>query len=724
LQGVEAGRAEALVDETRVALSGERAIICGSELRLRGFQARLLGLYREAAAGRGPLVAALSAPTGSGKTLTLLAPLLAGYRRGSLGVYPSRELARDQWESVAYLLERLGCRPLLAKPYVRLYDGVALVYLTSESLEALVEEKGYQSKSHGVRAIAKALALGMYEGRVAVVFTVPEYAYLLSSASYTAFEQAGGFLSLVAETARMRGPEGLLRERRLIPRREAVEQLSMYSLLAGHLLFVDEYHAYDEASRGALAALAAVSLAVRGRYGFIVFSSATPREGLPERVVELAERLGARLVRVDAGEGREDAATVRRRTLVVSLGLVLEASGAPAFALAQWRVPDLAPRLLEEARGRLQSLCGSTWRRAMVFVDRVALVYMVADRLVEAGYRPGEIACVTSLRASYRHPSCGAHDPRAARIVVGNEAISYGVDIPEVDVAIVYARSWQQALQRIGRVGRGPHPSGCPAIVYLPVPGYALRRAPRGRLSYQGLAEALEQLYPGMPEIVLREEREAATARAAVYLSAALAADTKQVIDTLGYSDVTENQAVEVLAEALRLHQQGLGLLARAGIGAEGVYRLYSLRPGLTARLCGGREASLPMLLRNTRLAYHEDAGCFEVAGPGAERYGALVLSAGGAGVHRRLRGAVLSLHLYSLATQPQLRLPAPSQGYEYRRLQELLEAGAIPPQQPITVLVAEDPEGENTARLLAALGEALLVLDERGNIVGAVAPV
>ena len=732
--------AELVVDETRVERGSEAARLCGGMLTLRRFQEELLSLYLEARAGRGPLLVELEAPTGAGKTLTLLAPIVAG-GPGSMGVYPSRELARDQMESLASLLDRLGCRRRLDEPYVKLYDDVALVLVTSESLDALASRKGYGSRGEALAAVAKAIERGVYEGRRAVVFTVPEYPYLLSSAAYGSFREAGAWLATAAEAvareaARSASPGALLeRVRRelvkLIPRMRAVEELGRFSLLAGSAMFFDEFHAYDEESREALAALVAASVAHYGPLGFIVLSSATPVSELPGLVTELSQGLGLKRRRVTASASAAGD-VVRRETLLVLVGLELGVSGAPGFMLAQWEVPRLAPGLLRDAEGRLRGLCGGGWRKAMVFVDRVGLVYEVADQLVAEGVAsPEEVACVTSLRGRYRHPSCSA-EPREARVVVGNEAISYGIDIPEVDAAVVYARSWAQALQRIGRVGRGKHPMNCPAVAYLVLPGYALSEALRGtgagaRISYDQLASMLQSIYPRLATPSPRPGSLAA-ARALLYASAALVASEKQAIDTAGSLDeAREARGASLASAAMVFAARGSGVLHDSLVTPEGVYRLYSLRPGLAARICSDghwAEASLTVLLRNAEFSLDEQRHCLVVEAPASKRYGVLRLTRSGAELHQRLRGTVLSLRLYAERLDPILA-QEPS-GFSHR-LRSLVEQGVVPPEQP--VLVAAPPPGEpgehlaGLYRAAAALGDALLVVNEGGETVGILAP-
>ncbi len=710
------------VEESRVEVN-----LCRGRLTLRRFQARVLEEYRLARRGRGPRLLLLEAPTGAGKTLTLLLPFLDS-GQGALGVYPSRELARDQMESLASLLERLGCAPFLEKPYVRGYEvggrSLYLVRITSDSLEEIMRDKEYGSKTEALEAVRAAIERGRFRDGAAIVFTVPEYPYLLLEAGYRDFEEAGGLLYMVAERLRLHGPRSL-RGGAGVSRGEALRFLSTYALIAGSLVFLDEFHSYGAAGY-AVAALAWAALAEATPYGMAVLSSATPDAEAAGYAAEMARRLGAEVVHVRASpcpSGSPGCAAVRRRTLLVPVLYTPRASGAVAYVLVQREMPDTVPMLLRDAEERMKKTCGTTWRKAMVFFDRVSLVYQAAERLHEAGY--SGIACVTSMRRGYRHPACDAGDPRSARIVVGNEAISYGIDIPEVDAAVVYARDWAQALQRIGRVGRGPHPEGCPALVYLALPAEASKKLGTGMLDYQGLAGLLKNLYPGIPSPAAGPARRLARVRAAVFLAAYTALRSKASIDMLGTSDKALERALDPpLEEAQSLLQEAA---PRIALGNSGFTRLLGLRGGLSARACGPAgvyEAGLTVLLRNFVATYSPERGCIEPGEPVSYAYASLetMLPPQSRSVVEQLHGAVISLGLAVEAlaagrltqeTRGESRTVAP-------RVSDLFR-DALDPGQPVLLLSATEMD-PGFLEALAALGDAILVKDAGGEVVAALA--
>ena len=737
------------VDALGVEESSAAIRLCGSVLRLRVFQEEVLREARAAALGRGPRLVALEAPTGAGKTLTLLAPLLASASpRGALGVYPSRELARDQMESIASLLESAGCaeaggepsglhaayRVSLEGPYGGLDTVLHLVRITSDTLEELIEARGFRSRGEALDSVREAILRGLYRGEPAIVFTVPEYPYLLLEAAYRDFESAGGFLSTVLEEAMRRGIEGLLDARGLplLYRKEALEYFARYAALAGSAVFLDEFHAYGPREAAAVAALAAAMLAEHRSHGLLVVSSATPSA----EVLSLLQRLAGRLAgvaRVEAGTcspGAPGCAVVRRRTLLGLLGFEVRATGAAGYALAQWAVAEHVADFLELAGERLRAACGSTWRKAMIIVDRVALVYRIAGELGRRGYRG--IACVTGLRRLHGGGAvaCDAESPREARIIVGNEAISYGIDVPEVDVGVIYSRDAAQALQRIGRVGRRSHPAGCPAVVMLVLPGYALRGAPaRGRLGYHDLPGLLGSLLPGLPAPLRGVEERLAEPKAAAFLTAYLYAKLK-ASGMYGFSDEELNRIVEGLVEPAReALRSASGLYpGRYAVGGAALYRALGLRGGLAATLCwGGAKADYDLLTaaRNARLSHDPGNHCLRVEAVEPLLYPALRASRSGWERLAEASGSIVPLGLVADALGDPLLVQvgrSEPRGEPVEGLRRLLESGALDPQQPVLVLAGISGD---VAEAAAALGLGLPVAEPtRGDILGLLVPV
>ncbi|HIP65186.1 MAG TPA: DEAD/DEAH box helicase, partial [Pyrodictium sp.] len=395
------------ISPIRVESGSTRIRFCNRTLKLRRFQEEVVEVFRESIRGRrehSGFLLSLEAPTGAGKTLTLLAPLIAAVLEdmspghGSIGVYPARELAWDQFESIASLLERLGCREeklegIGGSEYVRAYsvrlgDGDArrklvLAYVTSESIEKLLDACGGTSKREALEKLADLLVFGRFQGEPSIVFTVPEYPYLLLEAAYRDFHSAGYWISEVARCfSKALSDSGFSRDAFIecvwssgaLRRSDAREYLRLYTSLVGDTIFFDEFHAYDSLSLPAFQALAVAALAEHRGKARIVISSATPQDKNIELVKKIAEKLGYKVytIRAKWPSKGDHGDVVRRSTRLVIHYYVPTRSGAVAYYEAQRKVVDEAPRIVKNLLEKA--------RKVVVFVDRVSNVYAVAEK--------------------------------------------------------------------------------------------------------------------------------------------------------------------------------------------------------------------------------------------------------------------------------------------------------------------------------------------------------
>ena len=522
-----------------VKLSDKEVKLRKGTIRLRDFQYELLKRFLE----RNSLdVILLNAPTGAGKTLSLLIPFLANVEdkwmyHGSVGIYPSRELARDQMISIFNLLIELGASPVdirelyedlkdlsgdeleIVNEYVRAlevelddsgYIPVILLYVTSESLNRL---RGVISR-HKQNITSNKELLKYLRGKVAgkafrIIFTVPEYPYLLATDVYQDFHRAGIWLyAVLKELGRFlktveNNDEGSLRKwfrelevnidrKRLFEEyytsREFTENLADIFLLFRAPVFFDDFHLYSGFSLASFISLLYIFMYEKG-IGKIVISSATPvktilvrgkettkrnykrekRKDFLELVRRLAESMGYIVREISSNTSstpRKDFVQIRKKTLIRIIPVSLRGkyvTGAPAFGTLQRYVPEVLKETDWLDRYRRMG-------RSMILVDRVASVLEIKDTVEKlAGEKALPVCSVKVLfHGDKQQLKTSKIGIRETKLIVGNMAIAFGVDIKGMDLGVVVAKDHLSALQKIGRYGRGEGKDI--AEIYLPVP--------------------------------------------------------------------------------------------------------------------------------------------------------------------------------------------------------------------------------------------------------------
>ena len=524
------------------------------KIRLRNFQHELLKVFLD---NESRDVVVLRAPTGAGKTLSLLIPLFAnieaGWKYGGvIGVYPSRELARDQMISIANFLRDLGVGELDIREiygFLRDADGdslkaigeyvrafkltkdlpVVLMYITSSSLEkmlSMLERIGIKTKREILQRLWKDVAGGAYR----IVFTVPEYPYLLTTGSYQDFHRAGLLLYKAMQELRIflkileSGDQYKLAEwfKRLGSRIDRYRLSEEFATTRGFLedlayifqlfrapVFFDEFHLYSGLSLASFISLFYIYICDIKGIGKIVISSATPdyevlvkrreeaakrsRKGRRKSLLKLVERLAKamgysfKLIPENIADEilsipfeefnkmnedvRRRYEQIRRKTQIKIIPVLLRGrhiSGAPAFGAVQREVA----RLIREKEKRFEEWFERYKEKgkAMIIVDRIASVIEIAEAVEkETGEKPLIVCSAGEL-----FPEYSGGELRGARIVVGNMAIAFGIDLKDMDLGIVVAKDFPSAIQKIGRYGRGG--GSTVAEIYLPIPLYKYKK--------------------------------------------------------------------------------------------------------------------------------------------------------------------------------------------------------------------------------------------------------
>ena len=503
-----------------------------TKLTLRGFQDELVWVLRK---DKDVKYIAIEAPTGGGKTLATLAPLISNMLfdtryDGVAGVYPTKPLVNDQFISLRNTLDKLGAKVTeisgsdgyaVAVKYaleLEVIDKradvkrtanvtVGLVRLTKESLDKL---QGIENISSGL-SLLNLIRESLLDADYIIAVAVPEYPYLMLSSLYRNVSDAQRILSLVAEEdfvyslakkiassqfdkasdiIQLRSElTHLLREKKV-----ERERLNVYSALFSEIMFLDEFHTWTVYERPTVLAfvllhyLESLRSATPGKYK-VILSSATPQK----EFYDLLKRLGlgeVKVITASVVSEPSNADKVKSRALV----RFVQCSTGPASGAVSWlKLEDHIPSIVETFADVMK-----VKERAIVFARRNAVVEESAKRFHKlTGEEP---AVVTGVKTVFPGKELLEQRREQGKLFVfGNYSIELGIDLRKIPFSIVYGVYLGEVVQRLGRIGRGDVDQ---AEVVLPIPsGYvsAVKRfveEHRSGASYWELVELLSWIMP------------------------------------------------------------------------------------------------------------------------------------------------------------------------------------------------------------------------------------
>jgi len=494
---------EVCVKRGSTELVSEKSI----KIRLRGFQEELVRSF----CNDTDRFIGLEAPTGTGKTFTLLAPFIANELcgksyQGVVGVYPTKPLVNDQFLSLRNTLDSLGERIEVVKGAdgfevavkyrlkLRIVQGqferavestIGLVRLTKEVLDK-VEECLRQGGSEVSRlGLLDNIRRVLIDADYLIAVAVPEYPYMMLSSMYKSVPDAYKILDLALDSdfvfriARRIASTGnkeeldkaVLDAKNLVDevfsfKRYERERLNIYSALFSEVFFLDEFHTWTMYERPTVIALVMLHYleslrSARPSYYRVIFSSATPQSDIYEVIRSLG--LGeVRVIRAEPDLTCSDSDRVKSRTVVE---LVPVSTNPLSGAVAWFKVEDFIPKIVETYKERMLSS-----GRAMVFARRNAVVEEAAERFSKlTGKTP---AVVTGVRTRFPGKELLEERKNGGELFVfGNYSIELGVDLRTLRFGLVYGVSLGEVVQRFGRIGRGDVEE---AHIVIPMPqGYA-----------------------------------------------------------------------------------------------------------------------------------------------------------------------------------------------------------------------------------------------------------
>ncbi len=398
----------------------------------------------------------LVAPTGSGKTLTLL---LAD--DGAVGVYPNNKLLLDQQRSIDNILRSalksriVGVKTLDGVDILRIYEPtvkgddrlpittkrrVAVVLLSGRYIGYERDDNGRLIPKRGVvlrNIVDKICYTRPGEEPYIITLATPDTALLVMAGLYRNFERAGYAIHDTILAALEGLPiEYMLSKEWVATVGEMGELDQIRQCLLKYPWFIDEFHLYGVYEASALLPILRVFRDYVGWETPVVFSSATPKGTLYERVLS---ELKLEVINEEPRE-RGDLETLVRGETDVEVAYV-DVGGR---GVGKWfRVGDEMQQIVAD---RIQEIKGvvENGGNAFIVVDRVNQVPPIVDTLLSHKITP-------ECSASIKPPGCSLHEEP---VLVGSESISQGINRANVRYGIISGYNWASLIQRFGRIGR------------------------------------------------------------------------------------------------------------------------------------------------------------------------------------------------------------------------------------------------------------------------------
>jgi len=548
-------------------------------IRLRKFQEELLyslDKYRRIL---------LRAPTGSGKTFTLIVSLLKNLGRGMpvTGLYPSKSLVYDQYESLKNTLIRMGFSNngdyFMGKIKVEGVDQsegipeeeevkLRVVKLTSDT-----KREVFESLEHFIPNPKELL----------LVLTVPEYPYMFLSTLGKSPHS-----SQLIEMA-MKGIRSVNMSKATL-----VNLFNDFSRFFNGYFFVDEFHLYNGIERSSLNVLVDMVefyWKYLGTPHSIVFSSATPTSMTFDKVIT-----------AQSGQGNS---VIRKRTKVV-FHLVLGERQATTQSNSNIDVSNRGSNPQEALVNYIISMAEPPTKKTGIILDRVYYIAELCDKITW-----NDVALIWGLDVSYGR--CVKRDVgRESKVIVGNNALSFGVDIPDLDLGYITSNDAETLIQRFGRFGRmnknisSNSPSESTAEVHIFVEANkraadSLNKVNGKELTYEEFIQLINNIYQGrvydkLDQLEFSRLRE------------------KIIFDTflLAYYIANGDMALPVMRENWR----DVDATINVRPSSEDYFKIFAFRPeGIEGKICGdsGTE-NFFTLLRNFR--YNSEGDCFQLKDP------------------------------------------------------------------------------------------------------------
>jgi len=392
------------------------------------------------------------APTGSGKTLSLL---LGEY--GAVGLYPNNTLLLDQRKSLDRILRKaLNAKPIYNEKengfdILTIYEldhnrgkliqsnsnKVAIVMLSGRYIGYDRDENGIlvPKRYHVLEDIVKKICYNT-DSPYIITLTTPDTALLIMAGMYRDFEKVG----YTVHNAILSALEGLPIDFVLSKEMVATSSGDLADIgqirqcLLKYPWFIDEYHLYGAYESYGVIPILKVYRDYGGWEEPLLLSSATPKGAVYERIKDLYK---LRTITATTSDSGDSTTLVRGKTEVEVVHVYIEGRG-------KWfKVGDQVPDITEWKINEIKSVI-EQGGKAFIVTDRINQVPTIVDVLVNAGLQP---ECGVSIPP----PQCSNKEEN---LLVGSESISQGIDRENVRYGIITGFSWATLIHRFGRIGR------------------------------------------------------------------------------------------------------------------------------------------------------------------------------------------------------------------------------------------------------------------------------
>lgn len=533
----------------------------------------------------------LTAPTGGGKTLTLLLNTGTDTRvPGFVALYPNNTLLLNQLCTVEdILVEHFGARLISSSGYCMMQPCKDKEQGSSrrcecchkdwswECVEPLsiyeIDTERVQDAWNGAKYVALLTLSGRYipsingipkretlyniarkilsyrkHGIYVIVFSTPDTYLLVMTGAYRNFDLVNKTVeNLLLAVEEGKDIDYILRETRTLTRSQVDESVTFVQRILNQPLFIDEFHLYGLYEVDALHALLNLYKEFIGKP--VVFSSATPARDILEE--ELSDTpINVYQVKAKIANNRKGF-KVRGRTEFVLIPVITRKKGLGAFYEASSAVPDI---VLGNLMDELKNLRGA---RALLILERLWMVADIAKKLASSGLAP---ECIASIVPSQ---VCKP----GSKIIVGSEATTQGVNLGKVILGVTGGTSSEDVIQRIGRIGR----RGVDSKIYLVVPAYKLDliNSISTSLDYWSLIDLINDLYPNYPK------RKKEVSRLIPY---EFHKTRRRLIYTVGLVTVARVSGIKLLYDKVKITSEQARRLRQSIVGSNAFVKLLVFR--------------------------------------------------------------------------------------------------------------------------------------------------